>query len=132
MTLKMDDSEFAKTDKGKDIAVAAKRNESRKEDNQRPPNLEMPRTLELRKNGYLALARNWESGVYDSPGLPSSLTSQVSGGFDFMGRHTLDQFAAAGIADKIQSFRQSSLDTEPQTLPVISVRQAKVHFYSRL
>jgi hypothetical protein len=128
----MDDSEFAKTDKGKDIAVAAKRNESRKEDYQRPPNLEMPRTLELRKNGYLALARSWESGVYDSPGLPSSLTSQVSGGFDFMGQHTLDQFAAAGIADKIQSFRQSSLDTEPQTLPVISVRQAKVYFYSRL
>jgi hypothetical protein len=114
------------------VAVPAKKNvnnsneTSRKESTSPSGTVEMPRTLELRKNGYLALARGLGSGMYDQS--PTGLQSQASAAFEFMTRQSRDQFAAAvaaGMGDDIRDFRQSSIDSEPQTLPVFDVRQAK-------
>jgi len=116
------------TSKNQDVAVGS----TKMEIAHRPQSLEIPPTLELKQNGYLALSNRWESGVYDSPGFPSSLTSQASGAFDsafdYLGRPSMNHIAAAAAAamgDDIRGFRQSSIDSEPQTLPVISVRQAQ-------
>jgi len=115
------------TSKNKDVAVGDTKKEIR-----RPQSLEVPPTLELRQNGYLALSSRWESGVYESPVFPNSLSSQASGCFDaaldYLGRPSMNHIAAAAAAamgDDIRGFRQSSIDSEPQTLPVISVRQAQ-------
>lgn len=119
-----------KASKNEDVAVGSTNKEM-----YRPQSLEVPPTLELREHGYLAVSSRWDSGVFESPRLPSSLSSQASGGFepcfDYLGRPSMNHIAAAAAAamgDDIRSFRQSSIDSEPQTLPVISVREAQVYF----
>lgn len=90
-----------------------------------------PETLELKQHGYLALARGLGSGIYEAAGLPSPIPSPLSressGCLELMERrqNNADHIAAAGIGDGL---RQSSIDTEPQTLNIISVRRAKVYF----
>ncbi len=94
-----------------------------KEDHQpkTPKSPQTPQTFELRKHGYLALARGLGSGIYET-----GLSSQASGGLEIFGLQNRD--ITGGFGDDVRSFRQSSIDTEPHTLATISVRHAKVHF----
>jgi len=84
--------------------------------------IELTPTLELKKHGYLALTK----GICVSPpGFDNpQLSREASELFELLSR---DQVAAAATqgSEEIRGFRQSSIDTEPQTLSLISVRQAK-------
>jgi hypothetical protein len=89
-------------------------NESQNEDQ-----ILTPKTFELRKHGYLALARGLGSGIYETTGL----TSQASGGIEIFGIQ--NRALGAENGDGTQNLRQSSIDTEPHTLDLNTVKEAK-------
>lgn len=88
---------------------------------------ELTPTLELKKHGYLALTK----GICGSPpgfNNPQQLSREASELFELLSRDQIMATPTQG-SEEIRGFRQSSIDTEPQTLSLISVRQAKVISY---